>query len=256
MRVFQGRTGFASSMWCRTEKQGKHQDRTEWHQASCIGLQDRNGRWSSECVKYVCRAGWDLRLLWQWWSAGQDRVHFSGLQAVLLGYEFLSPRSCMHHQTCKPAVCARAHSPLLTLWLYSRPSVYGQQVSRFSIQKYLLLHFQKQGGGRPRMSVCGSWSDGENFLRIRRKFLLALTAICALTAWVPRQLFFPLLSALLALVHIAFSRTGLFFFLNQRAASWWCWSHPQQQAQRPAHTLHNIPSLSHPILALIKTLSF
>lgn len=47
-----------------------------------------------------------------------------------------------------------------------------------------------------------------------------------------------------------------FFLLNQRAASWCCWSHPQQKARRPAHTLHNTPSLSHSILALIKTLSF
>lgn len=212
MRVLQGRTGFTSSMWCRTEKQEKHQDRTEWIQASYIGLQDRNGRWSSECLKYVCRARWELRLPWQWWCAGQDHVHFSGLQDVFLGYEFPSPKPCLNHQICKPAVCARAHSPLHLVTVFQAKSV-GHTWSRFSVQKYLLLHYQKQGDGRPRMSVCGSWSDGKN---IRRKFLLSLTVICALTAWVPHQLFF--LCWVLCLLMFTLHSPGLgyfFFFLTK-----------------------------------------
>lgn len=157
-------------------------------------------------------------------------------------------------------MCARAHSPLLPhLGLEYNHGVWAACLPRFSIHRYLHLHYWKQGGERLRRSVWGSWSDGENFLCIRRKFLLALTAIFALTAWVPRQLFF--LCWVLCLLLFTLHSPGqyfflIFFLLNQRAASWCCWSHPQQKARRPAHTLHNTPSLSHSILALIKTLSF
>lgn len=82
------------------------------------------------------------------------------------------------------------------------PKIFSPQISAFALLK--------QGGGRPRMSVCGSWSDGENFLCIRRKFVLALTAICAFTAWVPRQLFF--LCWVLCLLLFTLQSPGLYYF--------------------------------------------
>lgn len=143
-------------------------------------------KWQLECVG---RPGWSPRLPLQGGSAGQDHMHFSGLQAAFTGCCLPNPKPCMNHQMCKPAVCGRAHSPLLTPWLYSRPRSMGSLSPKIFNPQISVFALLKQSGGRPR-SVWGSWSNGDNFLCLRKKFLLALPAICAFTAWVPRQLFF------------------------------------------------------------------
>lgn len=203
LRVLQGRTGFTSSLWCRTEKcEASGQNWVKLHQIA-------GQKWQLECAEYLCRPGWSLRLPLQWGSARQDYMHFSGLWAAFTGYCLPNPKPCMNHQMCKPAACGRAHSPLLTPWLYSMPrstgsfspKIFNPQISAFALLK--------QNGGRPR-SVYGSWSHGENFLCIRWKFLLALTAICAFTAWVPRQLFF--LCWVLCLLLFTLQSPGLYFF--------------------------------------------
>lgn len=116
-------------------------------------------------------------------------------------HAFFWSMSCFHrilfaksqtlHESPNVQTCSVWQSTLST----SHPMVvfqakeYGQLVSQDFQSPDICICTAKQGGGKPR-SVCGSQSNGENFLCIRRKFLLALTAIYAFTAWVPCQLFF------------------------------------------------------------------
>lgn len=147
-------------------------------------------KWQVECVKYLCRAGWS----WDCHCSGclQDRTTCIFLVCELLSQD----TACQIPNLCRnlaPNVqtCSVWQSTLST----SHPMVvfqakeYGQLVSQDFQSPDICICTAKQGGGKPR-SVWGSWSNGENFLCIRRKFLLALTAICAFTAWVPCQLFF------------------------------------------------------------------
>lgn len=234
-------------------KTGEASGRTEWNpQLSCIGLQDRNGRWSCECVKYICRAGWEPEAAI---AVGVCRTGpCTFFWSMSCFPRTLVPKSETLHEPPNLQTCSVCQSPLSTphpmvvFWAKvcmgsMSPGIY------FCTTKSRMLAGQEGVCGESGVMERTSCALGGNSYWLWLQFV----------PWQPGSLascFSCAECSACSCSHCILQDCIFFFFLNQRAASWCCWSHPQQQAQRPAHTLHNTPSLSHSILALIKTLSF
>lgn len=223
----QGRTRFASSVWCRTERQ--ETSRQGWLKSSelcwitgpsCDTAGGAVNVWNV-LMSWLGAWGCHGRMGLQDGSAGQDHPQFSALWAGFSGYKFLSSKTCMKLQVWKLAMHDRVHSSLLSPF-QSKGQLVPQDLSAKGA-KSCITKSRMVGGHEGALREAGvmewtSWELGGNSNWLWLQFV----------PWQPVSLascFSCTECSACSCSHCIPPERSI-SFLIQRVTSWCCWSPP------------------------------